>query len=268
MLSSFLKNINRRAAGLISSLRDDKGRLAGLLGALIIHLIIGIIFMLFKIGSLKKAEDTEIITVEFEEIEMSQDQDEMITLPVTSIEKILQGDNEMLNIARNLSSRSEQTINRQDYIDMVKEELIKNGQLGEDNFIDEQKKMPETGDEKLAMEQEKPKTTREDKQKEAQEMAANYKGPTRIYYDLGGRNHLYLPIPIYLCEGSGKVALSIYVNQKGVVEEAKVLSGESTTNDPCLVETAVSTALISKFAPDLNAPKSQRGTLTYHFVAQ
>lgn len=266
-MTSFLKNIPRRVAGYFSSLRDDRGRLAGLLGALIIHLIIGIIFMLFKIGSLKKAEDTEIITVEFEEIEMTENEEELITLPVTSIEKILQGDNEMLNIARNLSSKSEQTINRQDYIDMVKEELIKNGQLGEDNFIDEQKKMPETGDEKLAMEQEKPKTSKEDKQKESQEMA-NYKGPTRIYYDLGGRNHLYLPIPIYLCEGSGKVALSIYVNQKGVVEEAKVISGESTTNDPCLVETAVSTALISKFAPDMNAPKTQRGTLTYHFVAQ
>lgn len=252
--------------GYFSSLRNDKGRLAGLLGALIIHLIVGIIFMLFKIGSLK-IEDNELITVEFEEIINPENNEEMITLPATSIEKILQDDPEMMNIARNLSSKSEQTINRQDYIDMVKEELIKKGQLGEDNFIDEQKKQPETGDEELAMEQEKPKI-REDKLKEAQEMAANYKGPTRIYYDLGGRNHLYLPIPIYKCQGSGKVALYIWVNQKGFVEDAKVIPGESTTNDPCLLETAVSTARISKFAPDIKAPKSQKGRLTYHFVAQ
>lgn len=268
MQPSFLKNIPQRLKDYFSSLRNDKGRLAGLLGALIIHLIIAIIFMVFKIGSLKRTEDTEIITVEFEEITIPENKEEMITLPAKTIEKILQGDNEMMNIARNLSSQKEQTVNRQDYIDMVKEELIKNGQLGEDNFIDEQKKQPESGDEKIAMEQQKPKTTKENKPRESQELAANYKGPTRIYYDLGGRNHLYLPIPIYKCEGSGKVALSISVNQKGNVEEAKVISSESSTSDPCLVETAVSTAMMSKFAPDVKAPKSHRGTLTYHFVAQ
>ncbi len=58
----------------------------------------------------------------------------------------------MLNIARNLASRNDQTINPEDYIDMVKEELIKSGQLGKDNYIDEQKKLAEQGEEKLAME--------------------------------------------------------------------------------------------------------------------
>ena len=63
-------------------------------------------------------------------------------MPVTRIEKILQGDEEMLNIARNLSNKAEQKINPDDYIDMVKEELIKSGKLGTDNYIDE-KKNPE-----------------------------------------------------------------------------------------------------------------------------
>ena len=99
-------------------------------------------------------------------------------------------------------------------------------------------------------------------------MAANYKGPTRIYYDLKGRTHIHLPIPIYLCQGSGKVALSIDVNQKGEVEKALIIVAESTTSDPCLIETAVKTALISRFSPDVNSPKIQRGTLTYVFVAQ
>jgi hypothetical protein len=191
----------------------------------------------------------------------------MIQLPVTSIEKILQGDNEMLNIARNLASKSEQTINPADYIDMVKEELIKNGQLSEDNYIDELKRLEENPEESLAMESEKPKTL-EEEPKISQEMAANYKGPTRIYYDLDGRNHIYLPIPIYKCEGSGKIMLSIEVNLKGVVEGAKVMSDQSTTSDPCLIETALATAMISRFNADVNAPKIQKGTLSYHFVAQ
>jgi hypothetical protein len=99
-------------------------------------------------------------------------------------------------------------------------------------------------------------------------MASNYKGPTRIYYDLAGRTHTYLPLPIYKCEGSGKVVLTIQVAQKGEVISAKVIEGESTTADPCLVETAVSTAMLSRFNPDVNSPKVEEGTLTYHFVAQ
>jgi hypothetical protein len=99
-------------------------------------------------------------------------------------------------------------------------------------------------------------------------MAANYKGPTRIYYDLQGRNHTYLPIPIYKCQGSGKIVLVIDVNQRGFVENASVVNSESTTNDDCLIETAVGTALVSRFVPNLNAPRIQKGTLTYIFVAQ
>jgi len=103
---------------------------------------------------------------------------------------------------------------------------------------------------------------------ESQEMAANYKGPTRIYYDLAGRTHKYLPIPIYKCQGAGKVTLSIEVSQTGVVEKAAIIEKESTTADPCLIETAVRSALISRFNSDIKSPNVQTGTLTYHFVAQ
>jgi hypothetical protein len=99
-------------------------------------------------------------------------------------------------------------------------------------------------------------------------MAANFQGPTRIYYDLQGRNHTYLPIPIYKCQGSGKVVLLIEVNQKGYVENASIIEDQSTASDECLIETAVGTALRSRFESNLNAPKIQKGTLTYIFVAQ
>ena len=62
--------------------------------------------------------------------------------------------------------------------------------------------------------------------------------------------------------------MSIDVNQKGVVEKALIIANESTTSDPCLIETAVTTALISRFNSDINSPKIQTGTLSYHFVAQ
>ena len=247
---------------------SNEGRLVGIMGTVIIHLIAGIIFMSFKIDSLKKNFSAEF-QVEFAPVDEPEIKEKLIQLPVTSIEKIFQGDEEMLNIARNLANKSEEKIDPSEYIDKVKEELIKSGKLGVDNYIDEQKRLKEAeSEEKLAFENRDKINTESDKPKMSQEMAANYKGPTRIYYDLTGRNHLYLPIPIYKCQGSGKIVLSIEVNQKGVVEKALIISDESTTSDPCLMETAVKTALISRFNSDINSPKIQTGTLSYLFVAQ
>lgn len=244
------------------------GRLVGILGTVIFHLIAAIIFMSFQLKSLEKPLDEEII-FDFSSMPDPEIIKKEIELVPNQIEKILQGDEEMLNIARNLSNKSEKKIDASDYIDKVKEELIKSGKLGENNYIDEQKKAAENkGDEAIAVENKKNSKEEKSDQDESQKMAANYKGPTRIYYDLAGRNHLYLPIPIYLCQSSGKVMLNIEVSQQGDVTKAQINPSQSTTSDPCLIETAVNTALLSRFNPDAKAQKIQKGTLTYIFVAQ
>jgi hypothetical protein len=251
-------------------MKKNEGKLAGILGTFIIHLIAAIIFLLYQLSSLN-SEIKDIFQVEItpEEDLPPQKNEKLIELPGTTVEKILQGDPEMLNIARNLANKGDPRINQADYIDKVKEELIKSGKLGKDNFIDEQKKM-EAKKEEESLQTAKNDTSgrASNKPDKSQEMAANYKGPTRIYYNLPGRNHTYLPLPIYKCQGEGKVVLSISVSQKGVVEKAVIIENESTTSDPCLVETAVSTALESRFNSDVNSPKTQTGTLSYQFVAQ
>jgi len=250
-------------------MKEKKGKLAGILGTVIIHLIIGIIFMSLQLRSLQKTISTEYEVELAPEAEPVVKKEKPEELRATTIEKILKGDEEMTNIARNLSSKSEEKINPSDYIDKVKEELIKSGKLGVDNYIDEQKKLNELRtDEKLAIEEEPVAKKVIEKPKVSQEMAANFKGPTRIYYDLVGRNHMYLPIPIYKCQGSGLVVLGIEVDQNGNVQRAQVVERESTASDPCLVETAINTALQSRFNPDANSPRIQLGTLTYQFVAQ
>jgi hypothetical protein len=244
-------------------MRKYEGNLVGVLGTVIIHLIAAIIFMSFQLRSIQRDLSHEF-EVEFVSVEENDNNEDMIELPVQSIEKILDGDEEMLNIARNLANKPDIDINPEDYIDQVKEELIESGQLEQKNYEDEQMDMQ--GDENMAYD------NNEDNEantaNESQEMAANYKGPTRIYYDLKGRTHTYLPIPIYKCEGSGIVVLAIEVNRKGDVEKARIIANRSTTSDPCLTETAVSTAMISRFNSDINSPKIQTGTLSYHFVAQ
>ena len=251
-------------------MKKYEGKLAGILGTIIVHLIAAIIFMSFQLSSLNN-EMKDVFQVEFapEDVATPENKEKMIALPATTVEKILQGDEEMLNIARNLANKGDPKINQADYIDMVKEELIKSGKLGRDNYIDEQKRAAAMqGEEDIAITEKDTAGGKIDKPDKSQEMAANYKGPTRIYYDLSGRTHTYLPIPIYKCQGEGKVIMSIQVNQKGIVEKVQVMENESTTSDPCLVDTAVATALISRFNSDINSPKIQTGTLSYHFVAQ
>jgi hypothetical protein len=243
-------------------------RITALLGTVIIHLIAAIIFMVFQLRSLQTIRsgefEVEYIPEKVTEAGIKTSGSEKVT-----VESILNGDQEMLNIARNLASKPTEKINAADYIDKVKDELIKSGKLGTDNYIDEQKRQKDnnavvsSGQDDASL-----KNETDQKKDEAVKMAANYQGPTRIYYDLRGRNHLYLPIPIYKCQGSGIVVMYIDVNQKGAVEKVTVIEDKSTTSDPCLIETAVNSAIISRFNSDVNSPKVQRGTLSYHFVAQ
>ena len=250
-------------------MRNNKGKMTGILGTLIIHLIAGIIFLSLQLRSLEKKIAAEYQVELAPQAELVAKKEKIIEVPATTVEKILKGDEEMLNIARNLSSKPAEKINAADYIDKVKDELIKSGKLGIDNYIDEQKKIKESGgDENLTFKKDTLVEKMKEKPGSSREMAANYKGPTRIYYDLFGRNHLYLPIPIYKCEGSGKVVLSIEVDQNGVVQKAQIANRESTASDPCLIETAINTALLSRFNPDANSPRIQIGMLTYLFVAQ
>lgn len=247
----------------------DRGRLVGILGAIIIHLIAGIIFMVVKIGTLNINKYTKEYQIALENISEPVKQEIKSEVMGTSIERIFKGDQDMLNIARNLANKPDVKINANDYIDKVKEELIQSGQLGKDNYIDEQKRLkdlPPQG--AVSLEANNTGDKLPDKPKESQKMASNYSGPTRIYYNLPGRTHSYLPIPIYKCEGSGKAVLSIEVNPNGIVLDAKIIESESTISDPCLAETAISSALMSRFNPDIKLEKNQTGTLTYLFVAQ
>jgi hypothetical protein len=250
-------------------MRNYKGKLAGILGTLILHLVAGIIFMSLQLISVQKKLSAQYEVELAPQPDVEVKKDKAIETQATTVEKVLKGDEEMLNIARNLSSRSEEKINPSDYIDKVKEELIKSGKLGIDNYIDDQKKAGESkGDADLSIAKDTLAKKADNKPTESQKMAANFKGATRIFYDLFGRTHMYLPIPIYKCEGSGRVVLSIEVDQNGVVQKAQIVDRESTVTDPCLVETAINTALISRFNPDANSPRIQIGMLTYQFVAQ
>ena len=247
-------------------MRNNKGKTIGFLGALIIHLVAAIIFMLIKIGTLSESVASEIL-VEFDEAVEVPLVEEEIELPPTMAE-IFENNEEIYNIARNLSAVTEEKINIDEYIDKVKEELIQSGKLGQDNYIDNQKRAIDPLEKGEAEMESSDKQSETDKNSELGKIESAFTCPTRIYYDLPGRYHTYLPIPIYKCEGSGNVTLSIEVNPFGTVVKASIITASSTTVEECLIETAINAAMSSKFNSDASAQKIQVGTLTYQFVAQ
>jgi hypothetical protein len=233
------------------------------MATIIIHLTVAVIFMSVKISALQREIAAEII-LSFDEM---PDPDMEKALELAKSEEF-QGISaeEMVNIIKNIADKP-MDIDPKEYENIVKEEMIKSGLLNENNFIDQQKMAEETGDDEISVAKEDVNTQVTEK-KEKPEEKGTFRGPTRIFYDLAGRHHVFLPIPIYKCEGAGQLTLSIVVDRAGNVIKAEPASKLSNTKDPCLTETAVEHAFKAKFNADQSAPEKQAGFLTFVFVSQ
>lgn len=235
-----------------------------IMATVIIHLTVAVVFMSIKISAMQREIAAEII-LSFEE-----------ELPDPAMEKALElakndqfqnaTTEELVNIIKNIADKPID-IDPKEYEEMVKDEMIKSGLINEKNFIGDRKIAEEAGTEEIAVPKDEvsPKVA---ERKEKPQEKGTFRGPTRIFYDLAGRHHVYLPIPIYKCQGAGQVTLAIVVDRSGTVLKAEPASKLSTTKDPCLTETAVDHALKSRFNSDQSAPEKQAGFLTFVFVSQ
>lgn len=87
-----------------------------------------------------------------------------------------------------------------------------------------------------------------------------------VSYSLKDRKDEILPPPVYLCEENGKIVINISVNSSGAVTETSVNKAASTSNNNCLIDSALEYAQSARFNSASN-PK-QIGTITYIFVAK
>ncbi len=95
-----------------------------------------------------------------------------------------------------------------------------------------------------------------------------FKGATTVSYFLEGRMHTYFPVPVYQCQGSGKVYMNIQVDKRGYVISASVDNAKSQITDECLLEAAKRAALTARFNEKSVSPDRQNGYITYIFIAQ
>ena len=222
--------------------------------------------MSVKLSSIYYESKSEFL-VEFQ-AERDFVEEELIEIPL-SLEELFEQDDRFRDIVRNIANQDVADIDPLEYQDRVKEELIADGMLKEDNFIDEQKNLLDEldeGDTAIA-ESEEQKDTSLNKLS-ANELAALYDGPTRVFYYLEGRYQIELPIPIYKCENSGIIVINIIVERNGRISDYSINRAESSTNDPCLSEAAISAIKRTFFNPDITSDKKQNGTITYQFIEQ
>ncbi len=83
-----------------------------------------------------------------------------------------------------------------------------------------------------------------------------------ISFSLVDRERQYIPPPIYLCENSGRIVVSIKVNAQGAVTEVSYNNASNSTNE-CLIDHALEYAKASRFSSSSKA--SQLGTITFNF---
>ena len=235
-----------------------------IMATIILHLAVAVIFMSVKVSAMKREIAAEIILAVEEDL---PDRDLEKALELSKSDQFKDAPiEELVNIIKNLADKPID-IDPKAYEDLVKEEMIKSGMLNESNYLVEQKRAEEAGREEIAMPDDEIKPQVAEK-KEKPDEKGTFRGPTRIFYDLLGRHHVFLPIPIYKCEGAGQITLAIVVDRSGNVIKASPASQLSTTKDPCLTETAVEHALKSRFNADQSAPEKQGGFLTFVFVSQ
>ena len=230
---------------------EEKNIITGILGTVSIHLLVIIIFLTARLDKVHDKHQEKMV-IEFDE------------QTYKTLEQLLQENKAensdikpltqeaVKNIAVNTANQLEEKISTEKYIEQLKKEL---------NINDNNDQMDKLlGDEPVVQ------TKKQDQKKPVEKKDMYYKGPTRINFFLEGRTGRYIHIPVYKCQGSGKVVIDIVVNQQGEVISTSVAS--ANTSEECIIRTALESAKISLFNIDLNAEPRQKGTISYEFVAQ
>ncbi|MFW5804004.1 MAG: energy transducer TonB [bacterium] len=227
-------------------IKKEEKNIIGLLGTIILHLTIIIVFLIVKITtSSSKIEESILIDFTEEEPENVEEKEEKKKIEDKEFWEWYK--NEIRSNAAVNAEHVREDISTEKYIDEIQDEL---------NEGREPIDIPELDDGEIAMDSPKEKK---------KESGSKYSVRTNITWELDKRNKKRIANPVYLCEGSGDVKVEIHVNQKGAVVGCSIIS--STGND-CLEEAALDAAKKSYFNIDFDASLKQKGWILFSFVAQ
>ena len=236
----------------------------GILTTIIIHLLLITLFMVIQFGVFKKKEKQEVL-IDFVdptilEKAIEQKKEEVKKLSQQQLIKDLNKEYAIKNVAVN-----EADIDAKPDVDKMVKDI--KGELN----IKEQRPAEQINPNPKIENLKKPEALPEKKLEYTENAKGErtfYKGATTTTYFLKDRMHVHIPLPVYQCEGSGKVVMEIVVNREGYVMDATINKQQSQITADCFSEAATRCALSTRFNASKTAPEKQQGKITYIFIAQ
>ena len=232
----------------------------GILGTVIFHLVIIVAIMATRLST-NEFRSEESILIEFEH---SVSEEEFRELTESLMERSAMEDPGNRQVLRNLAVNiAEERPVAEQFRDMSAEQMTELERRMEE-ILDNAANgvMPELDQPEIKIEPAEVIRNREDGDNEP------YTGPTTITYDLPGRNHLRIPVPVYKCPDGGIAEVSISVNRQGQVIRADIQQKAGSFSERCVFEMALEAALGSRFDQNSGAPPVQNGTITFYFQNQ
>ena len=240
----------------------------GLYLTAVFHLLLLIILLASKIGTLLQEESTFVLDFTREELLAEIARQEQLKEDVSrELEELLrtnpanyrtEASNPVRNVVVDASSRRGETL-RDDRNSNPTEVYDEARRVQERLDAARREAEANTGSDEVANPQ----------QRDTEQPAnvESYKGPSVLSYTLDNRKSMSTPIPAYKCMGGGDVRVSIVVNRGGYVLSATVRT-DLSSSDNCLQEFAVRAAKLSRFTSSTSAPERQVGEIVYRFIAQ
>jgi len=231
----------------------QRNTLNGILGTIIFHMAIAIMFMIFELGEVRR-KHLETLQIEFLN-ELVQMEDLLAGMNDVPLDIQPLDAQTAKNIAVNVADKLNQEISTDKYVEEVKEELgIR--ELNQEPPRD----ISDDNSPEFIENNENQKNNEEVKQEK-------YKGKTRITVNLSNRKIRKQDVPVYRCQAGGIVVIQILVDQTGNVINAGY-SNASESKDDCLVEEAINYSYRFLFSSDFSAEPRQTGTITFEFIPQ
>ncbi len=238
----------------------------GILTTIMFHLLVITAFLIVKLQDQKKDPETriELNFVDPQEIQkqIEEMKKEAKTVPEHEFIKSMEEQYLGHNIPKNEDEDPKKAIDKMEQ-DIKKELGVKDYDASEREKDADKPKIEKVEKKEAKAAVKKPEYTTNEKGERVFD-----RGATTISYLLKGRMHIYMPSPVYQCQGSGKVVLEILVNRNGYVVSAQINKAESQIAEECLMDVATRTALTSRFNEKADAPEKQSGRITYIFIAQ
>lgn len=239
-----------------------KENLSGILTTIIFHMVVFIFFLVFKINAFRNINELGVV-LDFD-YQIKTEEEKQLLSPeeiakLEFYERILERAMRTSTQPVNVSEQLEKQINTKNFVEEVESQLDQTRSEEEKRELERMEKILATEETIYPKEQ-------------ITENRQDYQGPTLISYEFleepFNRYRIYMPVPVYKCQGEGTVEVDILVDQSGSVISAKPVVIGPVSDGDCLAEAAVKYAILSRFSRNLNSPKSQKGKIKYTFVAQ